>query len=179
MYNSTVPTEYADRAFSSNPLAVSRELTNSLLNGMAREEPERFDALERVGFKTQRYGSIMHHIYERLGGHYLDVGVSAKIAQGLIKIKSDSLPARFTERGLQFHDGSVLDADIIVFATGFEADMRLAVERVLGSTIAARLKPFWELDEEGELTGEAKITGREYLVPFPLTCKIPSRKLNR
>ncbi len=161
MYNSTVPTEVADRSFTSNPLATSRDLTNAILNGLARAQPERFDGLERVGFRTQRYGSIMHHIYERLGGHYLDVGVSAMVAQGLIKVKSDSLPRRYTTSGLEFDAGSLVEADVIVFATGFEADMRLVIARVLGSDVAAQLKPFWELDDEGELTGEAREVGRK------------------
>ncbi len=161
MYNPAVPTETADRAFSSNPLSVSRDLTKVLLNCQAELEPDLFDALERAGFKTQRYGSIMHHIYERFGGHYMDVGASAKIAQGLIRVKSDSLPQRYTANGLEFEDGSMLEADIIIFATGFEADLRRSVERLLGDSIAAQLDEFWTLDAEGELTGECRYTGRK------------------
>ncbi len=172
MYNGQVPTEIADRSFSSNPLAVSRELTNTLLNGLARSHPERFDALERAGFKTERYGSIMHHVYERLGGHYLDVGVSAKIAQGLIHVKSGSLPLRYTASGLEFEDGSTLDADVIIFATGFELDLRLVIKRILGDKIAAQLRPFWELDDEGELAGEARAIGRESWSHPPLAAKL-------
>lgn len=43
-------------------------------------------------------------------------GASAKIAKGLIKVKSDSLPVRYTPDGLGFGDGSKLKADVVVFA---------------------------------------------------------------
>jgi hypothetical protein len=51
---------------------------------MAQNDSERFDSLERAGFNVERYGDIIQIIYGRMGGHYMDVGVSAKIAQGLV-----------------------------------------------------------------------------------------------
>lgn len=50
------------------------------------QEPERFDALERAGFKTIRHMDFFMLSIERRGGHYLDVGMSAKIAAGLVRI---------------------------------------------------------------------------------------------
>jgi hypothetical protein len=56
--------------------------------------------------------------------HYLlslllqDVGASEMVADGRIKIKSDSELERFTDRGVLFKDGSELEADVIVLATG-------------------------------------------------------------
>ena len=47
-----------------------------------------------------------------------DVGASEMIADGKIKMKSDSELERFTENGLLFKDGSQLEADIIILATG-------------------------------------------------------------
>jgi len=40
------------------------------------------------------------------------------IADGRIKVKSDSELERFTENGLLFKDGSQLEADVIILATG-------------------------------------------------------------
>jgi hypothetical protein len=51
---------------------------------MARKDSERFDALEKVGFKVERFGDIVQTLYERMGGHYMDVGASAKISHGLV-----------------------------------------------------------------------------------------------
>lgn len=47
-----------------------------------------------------------------------DVGASEMIADGRIKMKSDSELERFTEKGLLFKDGSQLEADVVVLATG-------------------------------------------------------------
>ena len=47
-----------------------------------------------------------------------DVGASEMIADGRIKVKSDSQLERFTEKGLLFKDGSELEADVVYLATG-------------------------------------------------------------
>lgn len=90
-YNADVPTLDADREQYSMPYAVTRLMSRKALHGMAAREPERFDALEKVGFKVERYGDIMWHICERLGGHYMDVGCSEMIAKGLVR-DEDILP---------------------------------------------------------------------------------------
>jgi hypothetical protein len=41
------------------------------------------------------------------------------IIDGKIKLKNDAQISRFTEKGLEFEDGSTLDADAVVFATGW------------------------------------------------------------
>lgn len=83
-YNADVPTVDADREGYSMPYAVTRLLSHKALHARASSEPERFDALERAGFQCERYGDIMWHILEKLGGHYMDVGCSEKIAKGLV-----------------------------------------------------------------------------------------------
>ena len=40
------------------------------------------------------------------------------IADGRIKMKSDSELERFTEGGILFKDGSELEADVVILATG-------------------------------------------------------------
>ena len=52
------------------------------------------------------------------GTRSTDVGASQLIIDGKIKLKNDAQIARFTEKGLEFADGSTLDADAVVFATG-------------------------------------------------------------
>ena len=47
-----------------------------------------------------------------------DIGASGMIVDGRIKIKGDSELERFTERGILFKDGSELEADVIILATG-------------------------------------------------------------
>jgi thioredoxin reductase len=83
-YNDDVPTAAADLSGSWAPIAVTRLMSMEFLNSQAEQQPERFDALEKAGFLTERYGDIIHHLYERNGGHYMDVGTSAMIAQGKV-----------------------------------------------------------------------------------------------
>lgn len=59
-------------------------MTMKSFHALAREDDEYYDALERAGFKVERYGDLFQCLYERFGGHYMDVGASAKIAQGLV-----------------------------------------------------------------------------------------------
>ena len=51
-------------------------------------------------------------------------------------MKSDALPTRYTEEGLQFNDGTVIPADVIVWATGFEVNMRDSIRRLFGDEVA-------------------------------------------
>lgn len=48
-----------------------------------------------------------------------DVGACQKIIDGKIKIKNDSQIERFTKTGLKFTDGSEVEADVVMYATGY------------------------------------------------------------
>ena len=78
-----------------------------------------------------------------------------------IKVKSDALPVHYTEEGLMFNDGRELKADVIVFATGFVGTMKDTIREMLGSEVADRVEDFWGINEEGELKGAFKPSGRE------------------
>jgi NADH dehydrogenase FAD-containing subunit len=63
--------------------------------------------------------TAFHHVTERIETRSTDVGASQMIIDGKIKLKNDAQISRFTEKGLEFDDGSTLDADTVVFATGW------------------------------------------------------------
>ena len=90
----------------------------------------------------------------------MDVGTSAKISKGLIKIQT-SAPVSYTEKGLLLDNGTELDADVIVFTTGFEGNMKYLVKDLFGEEIAEQMGDFWGLDEEGEIKGAWK-ANREF-----------------
>lgn len=66
------------------PAAVSRLLAAKKLYPLVIADFERYKALERACFKVEPFGDSYHHLNERQGGHYVDVGTSAKIASGLV-----------------------------------------------------------------------------------------------
>ena len=76
-------------------------------------------------------------------------------------MKSDALATRFTESGLEFDNGDTIPADVVVFATGFEGNLRDNVRELLGPDVADEIDDFWGMDEEGELRGSARPCGRE------------------
>jgi hypothetical protein len=84
-YNAHIPTVAADQATWSLPYPVLAQLYNGNISHRASMEPERFDALEKAGFKLVRNGQLAVHIFERFGGHYLDVGASKKIVDGKVR----------------------------------------------------------------------------------------------
>lgn len=122
---------------------------------LAGQDSEYFDALDRAGFKNERVCDLLHVLFERLGSHYLDVGASAKVAQGLIKIESGAQLTGFSKHGLEFSDGSSLDADVVVFATGFEGNMRVMAAQLLEEALE-KTDDFYRFDADGEVIGAWK-----------------------
>jgi hypothetical protein len=60
---------------------------------------------------------------------------------------------------LVFADGSRVEADAIVFATGFERGMHSTISNLLGKDIANQVDEFWGIDDEGEINGVFKPSG--------------------
>ncbi|OAL31909.1 hypothetical protein AYO22_00779 [Fonsecaea multimorphosa] len=163
VYNERIPTEISDRMFMSNAIAVSRLMTSHLFTAKAKAQPERWAALTRAGFNVDPYGDIAEAVNIRLGGHYIDVGTSAKISKGLIKVKSDSPAVRYYEKGLVFADGTQIEADVIIFATGFVGNLKQHAAEIFGQEVAQRAGDTWGLDSEGEVLGAYKPTDQRGL----------------
>jgi hypothetical protein len=72
------------------PVPIIANLQKGMTTHRMSLEPERFNALEKAGFKISRDGLLAEHIFERFGGHYVDVGASAKISNGLVSFLSYS-----------------------------------------------------------------------------------------
>ncbi|KAH7409722.1 flavin-containing monooxygenase [Cadophora sp. MPI-SDFR-AT-0126] len=151
-YNSESNYHESDQTEWGLPSTFYEALPRFAFRSFSTRNPEQFDALERVGFKTKRAPNLMKEIRERGGGHYLDVGCSKMIVEGLIKIKGGEIES-YTSTGLMFTDGSALDADVIVFCTGFKNNVRLGVEEIVGPKIGALLEDLPGRDEEGETPG--------------------------
>ena len=65
----------------------------------------------------------------------------------------------FDETGLKFSNGSTLDAEVVVFCTGYSTDMRSQAIEYVGKKLGECLDDYWELDDEGELRGVYKPHG--------------------
>ncbi|KAG0645380.1 Flavin-containing monooxygenase YUCCA3 [Hyphodiscus hymeniophilus] len=153
LYNDFIPVEVADKIYFGLPLSISRQILLKVIRNEVDKHSERYDSLERAGFKLDRYCDPQEYISVRLGGHHIDVGAGKKITSGQIKMKSDAAIKQYTPTGLEFADGSHLDVDVIVFCTGFEGNMRESATEIFGSEVANGLEDFFGVDAEGEILG--------------------------
>ncbi|KAL5329774.1 hypothetical protein ACEPPN_003292 [Leptodophora sp. 'Broadleaf-Isolate-01'] len=151
IYNLDIPQQVADRIAGTEPHKVSREILKSIFDIAFEVEKERFDALERVGFHVNRDMPLNDGVVLRLGGYYIDVGTSARVAKGDIKVKSRDPIKRFVVNGLEFESGDVVEADLVVFATGYQRDPRLQAASIVGSEVAQSMIGGKGFDEDGEL----------------------------
>lgn len=161
-YHEKLDTAVADKETFTYPNKIMREMINRAAWSGIEADPEPFDALERAGFKVDRFGDIYHNLYVRFGGHYVDVGASARIVEGEIKVRTEAVRS-LTENGLVFEDGSEVPADLIVLCTGFDHDFRVDAAKIVGKEVAEQMDEFYGMDGEGEVRGHAKIAGREFL----------------
>lgn len=88
----------------------------------------------------------------RGGGYYIDVGTSQLIADRKIKIKQGHDVKAVKEHSIVLQDDTELEADEIVFATGYR-NMRETARKVFGDELADRVGDVWGFDEEGETRG--------------------------
>ncbi|PPR00870.1 hypothetical protein CVT24_000321 [Panaeolus cyanescens] len=159
------PTDLGDRINASFPHFMATELNRRRAKEIAELDKDILDGLKKVGFKMNMgihgtgFGLLA---WTRAGGYYFDTGASQLIADGKIKLKSTSEISSFSPSGIIFEDGSTLDADVVVFATGIGSP-REYLKTLLPPTLAPHITPLWGLDAEGELNGLYKQIGVEGL----------------
>ncbi|EEU40655.1 uncharacterized protein NECHADRAFT_76016 [Fusarium vanettenii 77-13-4] len=170
--------EAADRLFMTLPTMVQGQLTQGLLQKFASEEPDRYAPLAAAGFpvidSTDPSQLILSNLLERSHSHYLDLGDTELIVDKKVGIKAGVEPVAFATNGLDLSDNSILEADAIIWCTGFaDQDVRNVAEEILGGhgvsttpedldedknllgprDIASRLDATWGIDSEGEIRG--------------------------
>ncbi|RJE19909.1 monooxygenase [Aspergillus sclerotialis] len=148
------PTEEADVVAESLPYPVMFALGKDLTKRIAAAEKENVEGLQKAGFKFEwgvDQSGIARLYYTRGGGYYVDVGCSKLIIDKKIKVhQSPNGISGFKENALVLADGTELDADIVVLATGYD-NMRTSARKIMGDKVADRCNDVWDLDEEGEL----------------------------
>ncbi|EIW65341.1 FAD/NAD-P-binding domain-containing protein [Trametes versicolor FP-101664 SS1] len=152
-WEGALPPDEADRVDASLPIWVNEQIGKRTTQEIAEADGKLLDGLKKAGFKLNlghEGGGFFALTRRRGGGYYLDVGASQLIIDGKIKLKNDSVIKRYTPTGLEFEDGSTLDADVIMFATGFASPV-VSLAKIFGEEIASRVKPVWNLNSEGEL----------------------------
>ncbi|KAH8895412.1 FAD/NAD(P)-binding domain-containing protein [Thozetella sp. PMI_491] len=158
-----VPSDIGDQIVFTGPIQVGGQLLAGVHASLSAKEPNRYDKLAAAGFQVidSTKGDLMHNILERGGGHFVDMGMGVELlSTGKVGIKSGVVPIAFTRTGLMLSDGTTLDADAIVWCTGFsDTDIRYLMSDILGSggeAVAEKMDAVWSLDREGETRGMFK-----------------------
>ncbi|KZT61712.1 FAD/NAD(P)-binding domain-containing protein [Calocera cornea HHB12733] len=155
------PLEIADLMWESTPIPINR--TFSKMNLGSDAVRAKHEGLRKAGFMVAETDP-MDAVYNRGGGHYLDVGASALIIDGKIKMKAGIPITAFIPAGLAFEDGTSLDADLVVFATGYNLQsMSQTARQIVGEDIGHKLKDVWGLDTESHLRGMHRNSGHPRL----------------
>ncbi|THH27067.1 hypothetical protein EUX98_g7120 [Antrodiella citrinella] len=149
------PTEYADRIANATPIYFNKLIAQRQTAEIAEADKTILDGLKKVGYNITMGDDGSGFLFlalKRAGGYYLDVGACQMIIDGKIKIKGNTQIERFTKTGLKFTDGSELQADVVLYATGF-GDVRDPIRKICGDEVGDKLPPIWGLNDEGELRG--------------------------
>jgi putative flavoprotein involved in K+ transport len=119
----TYPADFADQMAYSVPLVRTDPINQQLVKLAAEDDKELLDRLVSVGFKLDwgpnGTGILGAHMSGR-DSYQIDIGASQLVADGRIRLKQGvELAAVRDGRTVVFSDGSELEADLILFATGY------------------------------------------------------------
>jgi cation diffusion facilitator CzcD-associated flavoprotein CzcO len=148
------PIETRDILNSGVPFPVMRIAHKQITDEVKRLDAPLLSRLEQAGFRLE-FGEDGTgwplKFRTRGGGYYFNVGASELIAEKKIRLIQAADIAQFKADGLRLRDGSALQAELFVLATGYKGvDKFLA--KLFGDEVARRVGRVWGFDETtGEL----------------------------
>jgi putative flavoprotein involved in K+ transport len=142
-------TEKADLTFASLPYRIMHEFQIPIYDAIRERDKDFYDRLVAAGFDLDwgDDGSGLFMKYLRRGsGYYIDVGAADLVAEGKVKLVKGQV-AEFTETGVRLDDGTELEADLVVLATGYRS-MNTGVADIIGPEMAERVGKVWGLGSD-------------------------------
>jgi putative flavoprotein involved in K+ transport len=162
-HDGVLPIYDTDMMAASVPYSLLARLHRPLSHKMQEDDKELLDGLRKVGFLLDNGEDDTGYFLKLLryqAGYYLNIGASDLIIAGKIKLKSGVGIRRLEKKQVIFSDGSSLDADIIVLATGYRP-LQDSVRAMFGDDVADRVGPIWGIGSDGEACGIYAETGQE------------------
>ncbi|MGW0042388.1 NAD(P)-binding domain-containing protein [Rhodococcus sp. NPDC003348] len=142
-------THKADLTFASMPYRIMHEFQIPVYDAIRQRDKDFYDRLESVGFEHDwgDDGSGLFMKYLRRGsGYYIDVGAAELVANGDIKLAHGNV-RELTETSVILEDGTELEADVVVYATGYGSMNGWAAD-LMGQEIADRVGKCWGLGSD-------------------------------
>ena len=146
---SGMTTEKADLVFASLPYRIMHEFQIPLYDQMRERDKEFYDRLEAAGFDHDwgDDGSGLFMKYLRRGsGYYIDVGSADLVANGDVKLAHGNV-RELTEDSVVLKDGTVLPADVVVYATGYGSMNGWAAD-LISQDVADKVGKVWGLGSD-------------------------------
>jgi putative flavoprotein involved in K+ transport len=144
-----VTTEKADMIFASLPYRILPALQVPVYAQIRERDADFYDRLEAAGFDLDwgddDSGLFMKYL-RRGSGYYIDVGASELVANGQIKLQRGQVD-HLTEHAVVLADGTQLEADLVVYATGYNS-MNGWVADLIDQETADRLGKCWGLGSD-------------------------------
>jgi putative flavoprotein involved in K+ transport len=140
----------ADLIFASIPYKLLGSFQIPIYEEMAKRDKDFYDGLKKAGFMLVfgDDGSGLFMKYLRRGsGYYIDVGASELVANGSIKLKSGVAVKEIRQNSIVFDDGSELDTDLIVLATGYNSMNGWAAD-LISQDVADKVGKCWGLGSD-------------------------------
>jgi putative flavoprotein involved in K+ transport len=166
-----ITTDKADILMASMPYGMLPKVQKPVYELIQKRDADLYDRLRARGFMLDfgEDGTGLGLKYLRRGsGYYIDVGASELIANGSVKLRSSVAVKAIEADGVRLDDGSLLAADLIVYATGY-GPMSQWVEKLVSKEAADKVGPIWGLGSgttrdpgpwAGELRAMWKPTGQ-------------------
>ncbi|MBU9697673.1 NAD(P)/FAD-dependent oxidoreductase [Rhodobacteraceae bacterium HSP-20] len=146
---SGMTTEKADLIFASLPYKILHTFQIPLYEKMKEVDADFYAGLEKAGFWLDwgADGSGLFMKYLRRGsGYYIDVGASQLIIDGKIKLAHGNVK-EIVPDGVVLEDGTKLEADVIVYATGYGSMNGWAAD-LIGKDVADKVGKCWGLGSD-------------------------------
>ncbi|MDQ4118863.1 MAG: NAD(P)/FAD-dependent oxidoreductase, partial [Actinomycetota bacterium] len=144
-----VDTRTADMVFASLPYRIMGGILKPAYDKAREVDAEFYKRLEDAGFDLDfgddDTGLFMKYL-RRGSGYYIDVGAADLVADGEVKLAKGQVQ-EFTETGVTLGDGTRLDADLVVFATGYGSMNGLAAD-IVGNDVANKVGKVWGLGSD-------------------------------
>ncbi|KAI5123150.1 hypothetical protein M0805_000853 [Coniferiporia weirii] len=161
------PTYYSDLAFAGMPMGALRVLGQKMQPFAEEFDKEMRKGLEEAGFKLTRapnHAGQLLMVFDR-GGAFVDihqavdVGCASLIINGKVKVKQGVEIDHLTSTGAVFTDGSELETDSIIFATGWHP-AREKLKGTFGEDVINRTSELLGNDKDGEIRVGYKPSGQ-------------------
>lgn len=138
---SGITTEKADMILATLSVKLLAAAEKETYDKIQEMDADFYERLRQAGFDLD-FGEDGTGAYlkalRRGSGYYIDVGASELVASGEIKLKNTSGIKEITANSVIFDDGSELETDLIVYATGY-GNMKGWLEELIGHDVADKV----------------------------------------